>query len=202
MRRLPTAVAALAASAALLLTGCGIQETDVIEAGGPATIEVFPGNERRMLLFFRSPEGELLPVSREPDGLFEDARSDPKSMARTLAALFRGPTENERAAGLTTGLPVLPTGSALREAGPAADGGVEVTLSIALDELDETALRQLICTIAYAEEADARILVHLRGTDSALEPAQCDADVDASRAPRPESVPGPTRMPSPSSGRG
>ncbi|MFE7616406.1 hypothetical protein [Streptomyces sp. NPDC057496] len=46
------------------LVGCGIQETSVVEAGGPAVADLLPPREERVLLFFRSPDGELLPVPR------------------------------------------------------------------------------------------------------------------------------------------
>ncbi|MFE6666347.1 hypothetical protein ACFVFH_22655 [Streptomyces sp. NPDC057697] len=46
------------------LVGCGIQETGVIEAGGPVVADLLPPREERMLLFFLSPEGALLPVPR------------------------------------------------------------------------------------------------------------------------------------------
>ncbi|MEU0632912.1 hypothetical protein [Streptomyces sp. NPDC005989] len=46
------------------LVGCGIQETAVIEAGRPVVADLLPPREERMLLFFLSPDGELLPVPR------------------------------------------------------------------------------------------------------------------------------------------
>ncbi|MFJ2272084.1 hypothetical protein ACIOHO_38430 [Streptomyces sp. NPDC087849] len=44
--------------------GCGIQETAVIEAGRPVVADLLPPREERMLLFFLSPDDELLPVPR------------------------------------------------------------------------------------------------------------------------------------------
>ncbi|MET8745986.1 hypothetical protein [Streptomyces sp. NPDC004728] len=46
------------------LVGCGIQETAVIEAGRPVVADLLPPREERMLLFFLSPDDELLPVPR------------------------------------------------------------------------------------------------------------------------------------------
>ncbi|MFJ1712954.1 MULTISPECIES: hypothetical protein [unclassified Streptomyces] len=46
------------------LVGCGIQETGVIEAGRPVVADLLPPREERMLLFFLSPDDELLPVPR------------------------------------------------------------------------------------------------------------------------------------------
>ncbi|MFF3326803.1 hypothetical protein [Streptomyces sp. NPDC002889] len=186
MRRLPAAVAALAA--ALALAGCGIQETDVIEAGGPATVQVVPHSPTGMVLFFRSPDGEPMPVVRYLEGEFADNRNPGTSTPETVAALFDGPIGNERKAGLTTGLPLLPLGRQVRvESG--AEGGVVVRLPIALDSLDDTAVRQLICTIAFTEDAEGRSGVVLRGTDVTLGHANCDVDIDLGRLPRPTSVP-------------
>ncbi|MFF9573359.1 hypothetical protein [Streptomyces sp. NPDC014685] len=63
------------------LVGCGIQETAVVEAGGPAVADLLPPREERVLLFFRSPDGELLPVPRFvespwPDGVVGSAAPD------------------------------------------------------------------------------------------------------------------------------
>ncbi|MER6240016.1 hypothetical protein ABT185_28835 [Streptomyces clavifer] len=49
------------------LVGCGIQETDVIEAGKPAVADLLPPREGRVLLFFLSPDDELRPVPRTVD---------------------------------------------------------------------------------------------------------------------------------------
>ncbi|MFF9352033.1 hypothetical protein [Streptomyces sp. NPDC014734] len=46
------------------LAGCGIQETAVIEAGRPVVADLLPPREERMLLFFLSPDDELLAVPR------------------------------------------------------------------------------------------------------------------------------------------
>ncbi|MFJ5724655.1 hypothetical protein [Streptomyces sp. NPDC093149] len=46
------------------LVGCGIQETAVIEAGRPVVADLLPPREERLLLFFLSPDDELLPVPR------------------------------------------------------------------------------------------------------------------------------------------
>jgi len=57
-------LAALLVLAGSPLTGCGIQETAVIEAGRPAVADLLPPREGRVLLFFISPDDELLPVPR------------------------------------------------------------------------------------------------------------------------------------------
>ncbi|MFB6991587.1 hypothetical protein [Streptomyces sp. NPDC056304] len=57
-------VAALLMLAGVPLVGCGIQETAVIEAGRPVVADLLPPREERLLLFFLSPDDELLPVPR------------------------------------------------------------------------------------------------------------------------------------------
>ncbi|MFF3732372.1 hypothetical protein ACFYXM_19110 [Streptomyces sp. NPDC002476] len=54
------------------LVGCGIQETAVIEAGRPVVADLLPPREERMLLFFLSPDDELLPVPRTVEAQWEN----------------------------------------------------------------------------------------------------------------------------------
>ncbi|MFE7772649.1 hypothetical protein ACFU5O_01865 [Streptomyces sp. NPDC057445] len=203
--RLPRSAAA-GVLATLLLTGCGIQETDVIEAGGPATIQVFPSRGDRMLLFFPSPGGELRPVAR-PMGASSEAglgngeflkpeSSGPPvvSTEKTLAALFAGPVEGERAAGLTSGLPPFPP-DGLLQVTPSAGGEVEAVVPVELGGLGATGLRQLICTVAYAEDPAGQVVVSLKGPDMTLSPAACDVgDSDGADAGA-DTQPPPTRTP-------
>ncbi|MFE7753023.1 hypothetical protein [Streptomyces sp. NPDC057428] len=115
MRQLLRPAAAVAALAAL--TACGIQETDVIGASGPATIDVLPARQVRMLLFFLSPDGTLVPVPRIVGGgdatVFgeeytletydEMGSADPAARpptAKAVAALLAGPQKAKRRAGL------------------------------------------------------------------------------------------------------
>ncbi|MFD3919448.1 hypothetical protein [Streptomyces sp. NPDC058595] len=200
MIRLPGAVlrgALLSGAAllgALLVTGCDIQSTDAIDAGDPATIQVFPGaGGDRALIFFRS-EGALMPVARPvPYEEFVDPSApeppviDPSTGIKSLSALFAGPLPDERAAGLTDGLPEL------LDNGLQVDGSegaqTVVTLPVALSRLDDLAIRQVICTVAFARDAEGRGPVLLRGTDGALEAAVCDADIDMTDLPRPRTAP-------------
>ncbi|MFD3482764.1 hypothetical protein [Streptomyces sp. NPDC058665] len=188
---------------ALQLTGCDIQSTDAIDAGGPATIQVFPSREDRTLLFFRS-EGALMPVARpgayvppqDPADLSDQPTADPATAGtKALVALFGGLLPNEREVGLTDGLPDLPD----QPGDGGGDGGgdgesprVELTkddrtlaiLPLALSGLDDTAVRQVICTVAFARDAEGSRPVLLRGTDGTMEPANCDADIDLGVQPR------------------
>ncbi|MER5712044.1 hypothetical protein AB0B13_20195 [Streptomyces sp. NPDC042898] len=129
-------VAAAALAGLLSLTACGIQGTDVVEAGGAPTVLVAPNPESRMLLYFVGPDGRSVPVARDvvfgsPEATFaadhpEDDRVpydgfgsgydiDEKALSRwhaandkVLAALLAGPNKAEAAAGLTTALPQGP----------------------------------------------------------------------------------------------
>ncbi|GAA2505855.1 hypothetical protein [Streptomyces gobitricini] len=179
---------ALSAPAALLLAGCGIPETDVVAAGGPATVQIVPYPSTSLFLFFRSPDGRLMPVTRFLDDAPETPDSPGVGTARTVSELFAGPLENERRVGLTDGLPDLPETPV--RAAPHPDGGVEVMVPIDLNALDDLAIRQLVCTIAFTEDDGGRTPVRLRGADTALEPTFCDAHIGHDRLPRPAAVRG------------
>ncbi|MFE7549752.1 hypothetical protein [Streptomyces gardneri] len=139
LSRRPAAAATRRRAAAAALAGllplaaaCGIQGTDVVEAGGAPTVLIAPNPESRMVLYFVGPDGRSMPVARDvgfaaPETTFaadhpEDSRVvdgfgsgydiDEKALSRwhaandkVLAALLAGPNETEAAAGLTTALP-------------------------------------------------------------------------------------------------
>ncbi|MFE2209631.1 hypothetical protein [Streptomyces rubiginosohelvolus] len=181
------ATAVVAAVGVPLAGGCGIQDSDVIEAGGPATVEAFLNRDADMLLFFRSPDGGLSPVVREvrPSAGFGDEYIEPGTVARdpsgpagpaptkkVVLALLSGPGEADRAAGLTTALPALREKEAVQvEVG--SDGGITARLPLAVQDLDATAVRQLTCTIAYNQAKDGRGVVTLRGQDGAQRTGSC-----------------------------
>ena len=156
-RRRRRAAAVAVAAAVPLLGGCGIQETDVIEAGGPAGFQAFLDRESDMLLFFRSPDGGLSPVIRTigpsagfGDGYTESGSVDqnpgdtagPVPTEKVVLALLGGPREEDRAAGLGTSLPAARPGGTV-EVEPSSGGRVTTRLPLALKGLDSTALRQL-----------------------------------------------------------
>lgn len=181
------ATAVVAAVGVPLAGGCGIRDSDVIEAGGPATVEAFLNRDADMLLFFRSPDGGLSPVVREvrPSAGFGDEYIEPGTVARdpfgpagpaptekVVLALLSGPGEADRAAGLTTALPALREKEAVQvEVG--SDGGITARLPLAVQDLDATAVRQLTCTIAYNQAKDGRGVVTLRGQDGAQRTGSC-----------------------------
>ncbi|MFI9585321.1 hypothetical protein ACIHCQ_26490 [Streptomyces sp. NPDC052236] len=159
--------AAVLASGVLLLTGCGIQSTDVVAAGEPATITTVGGRDRT-LLYFVSPAGDLMPVVRSPGT---------GSVGKTYALLFSGPDETDSAAGLTT---ELPAGGSWGKAG--GGGGVKVgeltnsvefTVGMAVGGLSATARDQLLCTLAYAVVAEGDAEVTVTGSDGSFGPGRC-----------------------------
>jgi hypothetical protein len=170
-----------------LVGGCGIQGSDVIEAGGPATVDAFLNRDDDMLLFFRSPDGGLNPVIRpvRPSAGFGDEYVEPGSADRdptgpagpaptekVVLALLSGPGTADRAAGLTTALPAVSEGGTV-EVEASSDGGIAVRLPLAVQGLNATALRQLTCTIAYNEATDGRGVVTLTGRDGASRSGTC-----------------------------
>ena len=156
-------------TAAALLGGCGVQQTDVIEAGGPATVGVYPGNKQRMLLFFLSSEGRLLPVSRWAESSeLSPMDTKPMPVPKVLGALFAGPSDSERKAGLHTELPQLKgpteTKTDLSE--------LVIVFPFAVRPLEATALQQVVCTTAFAT-GDGSTEVIIAGKDGALPSAHC-----------------------------
>ncbi|MER7488806.1 hypothetical protein ABTY20_23445 [Streptomyces sp. NPDC126497] len=188
--------AAAVASGVLLLGGCGIQETDVIEAGGPASVQAFVDPDYDMLLFFHSRDGGVRPVVRSIGSAPEygpeggpvsgrdpaDADAVPVPTEKVIIALLGGPDEQDRKAGLSTSLPPAPQVARVQvEVSPG--GEVTADLPIALDGLGRTALRQLVCTIAYSHDADGRATVRLTGRDGVSASRTCGLDPASGRRP-------------------
>ncbi len=161
------------ASASLLLAGCGIRASEAVEAGGPAVVPVVPDRLERMLLFFVGPDGRPVPVARPLDW-----GNSPPPTAEALAVLLAGPTEEERAAGLTTRLPADPepveaVPAAREDSVPGAPEAVQVTTAFAVRPLDAAAVRQLVCTTAHAEDPEGLVKVALTGSDGSLPATGC-----------------------------
>ncbi|HBF82638.1 MAG TPA: hypothetical protein DD420_22715 [Streptomyces sp.] len=195
-------VAALLVLAAGPLAGCGIRETDVIEAGGPAVADLLPPREGRVLLFFFSPDDALLPVPRivgtpwptggsgtvGPDGSVHtdepsgqdglggsspgEAADETLSPLAAVTALLAGPDAAERRAGFRNA-PSLPrTASAVDRI--ETDGEtVVVTLRLRVADLTGPARDQIVCTAAYAARAQGAVSVRLVGREGRLAPADC-----------------------------
>ncbi|MFF0554770.1 hypothetical protein [Streptomyces sp. NPDC004266] len=195
------AVAALLGTVAL--AACGIQESDVVEAGGAATVAVAPAPEFRMVLYFLGPDGRPVPVVRElgppvPDPTFasggsesaedrkaqglgsgwaRDKRGARAATDEVLAALLAGPAGADTAAGLTTGLPVSGKPPHAEATGTLTPEGRRVVLlrsTFPVRGLSEAAVQQLVCTAAYAEDGGGMVDVSLAGVDGTLPTTRCD----------------------------
>ncbi|MEV5970944.1 hypothetical protein [Streptomyces sp. NPDC051921] len=191
----------LAALLSLLpLAACGIQKSDVVEAGGAATVAVHPTNGVKMVLFLVGPDGRLMPTVRDfglsygPDG--ETGLVDregnlqrlPTERAeiggyriatdKVLSTLLEGPDQRERAAGLTTRLALHGAFSPHTEARPGPDGDtvLRLRLTARVQDIDPVAVQQLVCTAAYAEELGQAAQVVVSGIDAALPAVRCEAD--------------------------
>jgi hypothetical protein len=158
----------------LLGTGCGIQATDVVEVGDPATVDVAPGYQEGTLLYFVSSSSgnRLMPVVRPVPRPAADSAGTARgwgSPDKALAMLFDGPTDAEAEAGLRTELPQVRVVPSLT-LGP---DGVSVRVDTAVMEFSEAARQQLICTAAQARTADRGTTVNVIGTDGVIGPARC-----------------------------
>ncbi|MEU6017947.1 hypothetical protein ABZ826_29085 [Streptomyces sp. NPDC047515] len=158
----------------LPVAGCGIQATDVVEVGDPATVDVAPGGPEGTLLYFVS-AGRLMPVVRQVD-LTAQGDADAggavhewRDSGTAVAMLFGGPTKAEAAVGLRSELPhISPVWGLTR--GP---DGVSVRVNTAVTEFSEVARQQLICTVAQTRTGDRRGAVKVIGTDGVIGPTHC-----------------------------
>ncbi|MFJ6755566.1 MULTISPECIES: hypothetical protein [unclassified Streptomyces] len=165
--RASAATAALA-GCALLLTGCGIKRTGVIDSGHAATVKV-PGSKNAAVLYYVSKEGDrLVPV---PFTIGADYTLAPVPLLRLL---MNGPSGPAQEAGLTTELPRLPDGAeAMIVSAPAPDTGLTVRLPFAVEPLSDLARDQLVCTVGVSARPDVISPVTLQGTDTTLPSAEC-----------------------------
>ncbi|MFE9555307.1 hypothetical protein ACFYMW_22255 [Streptomyces sp. NPDC006692] len=155
----PRALAALALlPAGLLAGGCGIQSTDVIAVGGPASAQALPPRVDSTVLYFVGPDG-LMPVVRP-------------GVRPSLPLLFAGPDKNEQAAGMRTELPQFQ--GALKMS--LADGMVTVGLGQDVSGLTPLAQRQIACTVVQAVARGGAVRVTILGTGapSSLSPLTCE----------------------------
>ncbi|MFK8907261.1 hypothetical protein [Streptomyces sp. YS-3] len=155
-------LAALCA-ALLLATGCGIRSTDVVEVGDPAYVRATPTVPSSVTLYFKGPEGGVLPVVRPGQ--------QEQSPGNAVVLLLSGPTQAEKDAGLSTELPNYYGGMTLSREG----AGVHMRLERAVRDFPAVARRQLVCTAAHAvtQVPSRSVSVTVAGTDGELAPAQC-----------------------------
>ncbi|WP_097922429.1 hypothetical protein [Streptomyces sp. wa1071] len=164
------------------LSGCGIQETGVVGAGRPPVGDLLPPRDSRLLLFFFSPDGELLPVPRNvevpwqggPGSSPEEGEEASASLSplKAVTALLQGPNKAERRAGLRNA-PSLPREASAAERVVTGGSTVEVKVNLPVRRLTAPARDQLVCTAAYAAHAQGDLSVTLVGQDGGLAPAEC-----------------------------
>ncbi|MFF4446318.1 hypothetical protein [Streptomyces sp. NPDC001502] len=163
------AATAVLVSCALLLTGCGIKRTGVIDSGHAATVRMSGGNKSNFL-YFVSKEGDRLVPS--PFSLSEGYRLNPVVLLRLL---LDGPRGRAGEVGLTTALPQLPVGQEEQLAvSPYTHDGTTVRVPFAVGNLSDLARMQLVCTIGAAVVTDTLSPVVLQGSDTTLPAADCE----------------------------
>ncbi|MFF9144473.1 hypothetical protein ACF1BN_06430 [Streptomyces sp. NPDC014861] len=205
MRRCPPllAPAALLAAALPLLAGCGIQGSDVVEAGEAPVVVVQPVPESRMLLYYLGPDGELMPVAREvgttfvplpertlPGGEREEIPDHADGSGTGFERGFGNPDVPDVAAVKVLAALLAGPGGADREAGLTTDlpetgelirvvsegaGEVRLRTPFLTHELSERALAQLVCTAAHAVDRSGSASVTVEGPDGALPATTCEA---------------------------
>ncbi|MFD3804356.1 hypothetical protein ACFWTC_12160 [Streptomyces sp. NPDC058619] len=169
MTRLRNAAAAVAAllGPLLLLSGCGIKPTGVVESGAAANV-VVNSPDRAGVVYFVTPDDKLVPSPQVDSTL--------PSPVGTVLRLLAGPGPQERAAGLGTRLPgwdgTAPGSVSVSFTSPQS---VEVKVPFMVLDLPELAMRQLVCTVASvvgSEIPDVRVT--LRGPGTTLFGERCD----------------------------
>ncbi|MEI5036336.1 hypothetical protein RB201_37800 [Streptomyces sp. S1A(2023)] len=176
-------IATLLLLAGAPLSGCGIQETGVVGAGRPPVGDLLPPRDSRMLLFFFSPDDELLPVPRIVDVPWQAGSgssppesgeaSEALSPLTAVSTLLDGPNKAERRAGLRNA-PSLPGETSAVDRVVTRGTTVEVRLNLRVRRLSASARDQLlVCTAAFAAHTQGAMPVTLVGQDGSLAPADC-----------------------------
>ncbi|MEV3987059.1 hypothetical protein [Nonomuraea sp. NPDC049758] len=150
---------ALAAGLLALVAGCGVRPSDVIGVGEPPKGAVALTTT---IILYLVKDGRLSAVTRP------SAR--PLFRTERLALLAAGPTEKERALGLSTEVPP--------EADPflvtvKARGRMVLTPSAPGGDLSPLAVQQIVCTAAALPDSPARISV--AGARTSVDPRDCPA---------------------------
>lgn len=151
----------------LVLAGCGIKPTGVIESGAAANV-VINSPERAGVVYFVTPDDKLVP-SPQVD-------SPPASALGTVLRLLYGPGPQERAAGLGTRLPVLDgkDAGAVSVAFTSRDS-VEVRVPFPAADLPELAMRQLVCTVVSVARSETSVVtVSLMSPGAVVFASRCD----------------------------
>ncbi|WP_406341720.1 hypothetical protein [Streptomyces sp. NBC_00648] len=153
---------ALLLPAVLAPAGCGVRPSEVVEVGDPANVQTVPDSAHGgVFVYLKGPDGAL-PVTRTTD-------EERVAQGGVLLMLFDGPTEADRAAGLTSDVP-----SYHGEVGVSTSGTtMEITLTRPVRDFSAVARQQLVCTAAHSMEDSSAITVVLRGSDTSLDPEPC-----------------------------
>ncbi|MFF2776479.1 hypothetical protein ACFVU3_16370 [Streptomyces sp. NPDC058052] len=204
MRRRPPllAPAALLAAALPLLAGCGIQNSDVVEAGEAPVVVVQPVPESRMLLYYLGPDGELMPVAREvgtpfvplpertvPGGEREEVPDHADGSGTGFDPAAGHPDVPDVATVKVLAALIAGPGGADREAGLTTElpetrelirvvsegtGEIRLRTPFLTHELSERALAQLVCTAAHAVDRSGTAAITVEGPDGTLPAATCE----------------------------
>ncbi|MFF9979374.1 hypothetical protein [Streptomyces erythrochromogenes] len=164
------AATAVLAGCALLLAGCGIKRTGVIESGHAAAANV-PGGKKAAALYFISKEGDrLVPV---PFPIGTDYTLAPTPLLRIL---LNGPNDSATAAGFTTALPKVSQdqSDAVTVSKNSPEKGVTASVPFAVGGLSDLARNQLVCTVGISAVPDTISRVTIKGTDTTLPAADCN----------------------------
>ncbi|MFF4579446.1 hypothetical protein [Streptomyces sp. NPDC001389] len=157
------AVAAALLAPLWTATACGIKPTGVVESGAAARVAV--ARAGGSMAYFVTPDGHLAPAPQP-----EYTQGGPRG---SVIGLLRGPGEAEREAGLATRVPVVGEEAAEGGVAVAVSDRLEVRLPFPVAGLDPLGRRQLVCSALSTTDPVYEVV--LRGTDTALPPARCDA---------------------------
>ncbi|MFJ9545535.1 hypothetical protein [Streptomyces erythrochromogenes] len=165
------AATAVLAGCALLLAGCGIKRTGVIESGHAAAANV-PGGKKAAALYFISKDGDrLVPV---PLSIGTEYILAPTPLLRVL---LDGPRGAASEAGFTTALPKVSQEQwdAVTVSRNSTDKVLTASVPFAVGGLSDLARNQLVCTVGISAVPDTISRVSIKGTDTVLPAADCDA---------------------------
>ncbi|WP_370961811.1 hypothetical protein [Amycolatopsis sp. cg9] len=151
----------------LLVSACGVKPTPVVGAGPAPTLRNPEGSARgaEVILYFVL-DGRLTPVSRPI--------TSSVGVNTTLSLLLSGPSYAEAADGYTTMLP-----AAGGEISLSPDPPPTITLPFPVQQLNPTAINQVVCTTFAALAAQSRYVIEnsvsIAGTDTKLPAQTCQA---------------------------